>query len=141
MLKAAKISPISTKTALKDIRFKDCKLMGLHFEHCKELLFAVSFDHCILNLSCFYNWKLKKTVFKDCSLQEVDFTEADLTEAVFQNCDLAGAVFDNTILEKADLRTAYHYSINPEKNNIKKAKFSLPEVVGLLNNYDIEIQQ
>lgn len=128
------------KTSLRDIEFKDCKLLGLHFEHCRELLFAVDFDHCILNLSCFYNVKLKKTVFADCSLQEVDFTEADLTEAVFQNCDLAGALFDNTNLEKADLRTAYHYFINPEQNKIKKAKFAVAGIAGLLGKYDIEIE-
>jgi fluoroquinolone resistance protein len=128
------------KTAFRDILFKDCKMLGLHFEHCKELLFSASFDHCILNLSCFYNWKLKKTVFKDCSLQEVDFTEADLTEAVFHHCDLAGAIFDNTVLEKADFRTAFHYVINPEMNKIKKAKFSTTGIAGLLRKYDIEIE-
>ncbi len=70
---------------------------------------------------------------------EVDFTECDLTAASFDNCDMLEATFDRTILEKADFRTAYHYSINPEVNRIKKAKFSLPEVTGLLNKYDIEI--
>jgi len=37
------------------------------------------------------------------------------------------------------LRTAFNYSLNPELNKIKKAKFSLPAVVGLLDKYDIEI--
>jgi fluoroquinolone resistance protein len=44
-------------------------------------------------------------------------------------------------LEKADLRTAYNYSIDPSINKIKKAKFSLPGVVGLLSKYDIEIER
>jgi len=127
-------------TAFRDARFKDCKLLSLHFEHCKELLFAVDFDHCILNLSCFYNRKLKNTSFKNSSLQEVDFTEADLTGALFENCDLSGAIFDNTLLEKADFRTAYHYTINPEINKIKKAKFSASGIAGLLKKYDIEIE-
>ena len=48
------------QTALRAIEFKGCKLLGLHFEHCKQLLFSVYFQHCILNLSCFYNIKLKK---------------------------------------------------------------------------------
>jgi fluoroquinolone resistance protein len=128
------------KTGLRDIYFKDCKMLGLHFEHCKELLFAVNFDHCILNLSCFYNMKLKKTNFKHCSLQEVDFSGADLTAAFLPECDFAGAVFDNTILESADFRTAYHYIINPEINRMKKAKFSAAGIAGLLNKYGIEIE-
>jgi uncharacterized protein YjbI with pentapeptide repeats len=36
---------------------------------------------------------------------------------------LAQAVFDQATLEKADFRTAYIYSIDPEKNRIKEAKF------------------
>ena len=92
-----------------------------------------------MNLSSFYTLQLKKTVFKNCSLIEVDFSEANLTESVFDHCDLTNALFDNSVLEKADLRTAYNYSINPERNKIRKAKFSLPEVLGLLGGFDIVI--
>jgi len=128
-----------TGTTLRDIQFKGCKLLGLHFEDCSDFLFTVSFENCILNLSSFYKRKLKKTIFKNTSLHEVDFTEADLSLAQFDNCDLLGATFVNTILEKADLRTAYNYSIDPEMNRIKKAKFSMSGIAGLLNKYDIEI--
>lgn len=127
------------KTAFRDVTFKACKLLGLHFHDCDAFLFAVYFEHCILNVSSFYKVKLKKTIFKNTSLQEADFTEADLSEAVLDNCDLTNAVFDNSILEKADLRTAYNYSIDPARNSIKKAKFSVTGIAGLLDNYDIEI--
>jgi len=50
------------------------------------------------------------------------------------------ATFENTALEKVDLRTGFNYSINPEINRIKKAKFSLQGVLGLLDKYDIEIE-
>jgi hypothetical protein len=43
-------------------------------------------------------------------------------------------------LEKADFRTAFNYSINPETNRIKKAKFSKEGLNGLLDKYDIEIE-
>jgi hypothetical protein len=43
-------------------------------------------------------------------------------------------------LEKADFRTSYNYSINPEVNRIKKAKFSTAGIAGLLCKYDIEIE-
>jgi len=128
-----------TKTAFKGIEFIDCKLMGLHFEHCEPFLFAVSFDNCVLNFSSFYKLKLKKTRFKDSSLHEADFTDADLSLSVFENSDLARATFDNTNLEKADFRTSYNYAIDPSSNILKKAKFSLQGIVGLLYKYDIEI--
>lgn len=127
-------------TAFREVQFKHCKLLGLHFEDANPILFAVRFDACQLNLSSFYQRALKNTPFKDCSLQEVDFTEADLTNARFDNCDLSGAIFEHTNLEKADFRTAYHYSIHPEVNKIKKAKFSIVGIVGLLEKYDIEVE-
>jgi fluoroquinolone resistance protein len=129
-----------TQTALQDVKFKDCKLMGLHFENCKDFLFEVTFDNCVLQLASFYKVKLKKTFFGNSMLHEADFTESDLSNAVFDNCDLAGATFENTILEKADLRSARNYSIHPESNRIKKAKFSTAGIAGLLEAYDIEIE-
>jgi uncharacterized protein YjbI with pentapeptide repeats len=69
----------------------------------------------------------------------VDFTAADLSQAVFDACDLADALFDRTVLEKADLRGALHYSIDPETNRVKKARFSPEGLRGLLGKYDIII--
>jgi uncharacterized protein YjbI with pentapeptide repeats len=83
--------------------------------------------------------KLKKTVFRNCSIKEVDFSEADLGGAVLDNCDLNKTVFENTVLESADLTTAYNYALDPERNKLKKAKFSMPAVTGLLAKYNISI--
>jgi len=127
------------KTSLKEVKFKDCKIIGARFDECQEFLFAVSFENCILNLSSFYRRKMKGTRLHDCSLHEVDFTEADVSQSLFDQCDLMGAIFDNTILEKADFRTAHNYSINPESNYIKKARFSIEGIAGLLDKYDIDI--
>ena len=128
------------KTAMRNVSFKSCKLMGLPFDNCNEFLFSVDFEDCILNLSSFYKVNLKKTKFRNCKLHEADFSRADLNGAVFDNCDLMGTMFDNTVLESADLRSAYNYSIDPEKNRIKKAKFSLRGIAGLLDKYAIEIE-
>jgi fluoroquinolone resistance protein len=136
-----------TQTALKGIKFKNCKMLGLNFGDCNEFGFVVNFDTCILDRSSFVSVasplqkrvKLKQTVFKNSQLYEVDFTECDLSSAIFDNCDLTGAIFKETILEKADFRTAINYSIDPELNRIKKAKFSQSGIAGLLEKHDIEI--
>ena len=70
----------------------------------------------------------------------VDFMETDLTQAVFDHCNLRLAVFMNTNLSQADFLTSYDYVIDPEKNKIKKAIFSLEGVKGLLTKYDIRIK-
>lgn len=127
------------KTGLRNVSFKDCKMLGLRFDTCLEFAIEFSFNNCQLDHSSFYQKKIRKTVFKHCRLHEVDFTGADLTAAVFDLCDLTRANFDNTILEKADFRTAYNYCIDPEANKLKKAQFSLNGVRGLLNKYELEI--
>jgi uncharacterized protein YjbI with pentapeptide repeats len=127
-------------TAFREVFFKDCKLLGLRFENCNEFLFSVKFENCILNLSSFYKRNIKKTQFKDCSLHEVDFSEADLSNSIFENCDLSMATFDNSNLQKIDFRTAFNYSISPERNRIKQAKFSSQGLSGLLQHHDIIIE-
>ncbi len=128
------------QTGFREVKFKECKLAGLHFETCNHFLFSVSFETCLLSFSSFYKLNLKKTIFKNSTLHEVDFAEVDLTESAFFNCDLMNTIFDNTLLEKVDFRTSFNYSINPTFNRIKKAKFSLNGILGLLQQYDIEIE-
>ena len=127
------------KTVFRDVLFKDSKMLGLHFEQCNSNGLSVNFDHCILNQSSFYQCKLIKTGFKNCQLLETDFTEANISASVFERCDFKGALFEHTNLEKADMRGSINYIIDPEKNNIKKAKFSHSEIAGLLMKYNIEI--
>ncbi len=129
------------KTSMRDIHFNACKMLGFRFDECHPFGFSVSFDNCVLNHSSFYGVKLMKTSVKQCSLHEVDFTGANLTASLFSKCDFARSVFNNTILEKADLRTSYNYAIDPEKNRIKKAKFSIHGIAGLLHKYDISIDE
>ena len=116
-------------------------MLGLRFDNCNDFGLSFSFEGCQLNHSSFYKMNIKKTVFKNSQLQETDFTEADLTSALFENCNLSQATFDQTTLEKADLRTSYNYSIDPENNRLKKAKFSMEGVTGLLDKYNIEIDR
>ena len=127
-------------TGFKTVGFKSCKLLGLIYSDCNDFLFAVNFEDCLLNIASFYRLNLRNTKFKNCQIQEADFTEANLSGASFDDCDLNGTTFERTNLEKADLRSAYNYSINPDINKIKKAQFSLPAVVGLLDHYGISIE-
>lgn len=127
-------------TTFSGIQFRDCKLMGLHFEECNRIVFVVAFENCILNFSSFFQLKVRKTVFKNCTLEQTDFTESDLTQSSFLHCNLDRAVFDNSIVEKVDFSTAYNFTINPERNKIKKARFSRDGLSGLLSAYDIVIE-
>ena len=126
-------------TAFGDVIFKDCKMLGLHFEQASSFNFTVRFENCTLDHTSFYKVKMKSTLFSNVKLMEVDFTETVLTGTNFEQCDLKGAKFEHTNLEKADFRTSFNFSIDPALNMLKGAKFSFAGIQGLLDKYDIEI--
>lgn len=127
------------KSSFQETIFKECKMLGFHFDTCDQLGLTVRFENCQLDHSSFYQVKLNHTVFRNSSLKEVEFSESDLRNTVFDECDLLSARFDHTNLERANLSTAINYSINPENNRLRGAKFSMPSVVGLLDTYNIEL--
>lgn len=129
-----------SNAAFRDVTFNDSKMLGLRFDSCNKFGFDIKADNCNLNNVSFYQMKLIKTKLSNSTMKEADLSECDLSGSVLHNCDLAGAVFDRTVLEKADLRTSYNYSINPENNRIRKAKFSMNGIAGLLDKYDIVIE-
>ncbi len=130
-----------SQASFQDVIFKDCKMLGLQFDQCNHFGFAVNFHHCLLNHSSFYEVKLNKSMFAGCQLNEVDFTSADVGKIVLKDCDLNGAIFDSSNLEKADLRGSVNYSIDPDRNRIKGAFFSMPEVLGLLDKYGVKVEK
>ncbi|WP_139925043.1 pentapeptide repeat-containing protein [Hymenobacter sp. DG01] len=119
-------------TSLQNIAFDGCKLLGLPFEACRDMLFSVHFDRCQLDYASFSGRVMPNTRFVECSLREANFTQADLTGAVFQNCQLDRAVFLHTHLNGADFRTAENVVLEPELNELKNARFALLSLPGLL---------
>lgn len=128
------------QTAFRGVYFINCKMVGVRFDYCNSFILSLSFDGCQLNLSSFHGLEMQKTVFKECRLQEVDFSETDLQSSIFTSCDFAGATFGNTRLEKADLSSSHNFSIDPEENKIKGAKFSQFNLLGLLDKYEIVVE-
>ncbi|MFT3796007.1 pentapeptide repeat-containing protein [Flavobacterium sp.] len=126
--------------ALRTVTFNRCQIKEVNFAMCDKLIFEIAFNNCTLDFSKFYTLKIKGTVFTDCSVIAVDFMGADLTSVVFDRCDLYRSEFSKAILNKADLRTARNYTINPQRSKIKKARFSLEGLKGLLAHHDIVVQ-
>ncbi len=126
-------------TAFREVKFTHCKMIGLRFDEVKPSQLALSFQDCILNFSYFEGLKMQKTIFESSKLEEVAFLNMDLTSATFNHCDLLRALFEHCNLHKVDFRTAYHLSIDPEKNKMKQAQFSATNVLGLLDKYQIVV--
>ncbi|WP_306352374.1 pentapeptide repeat-containing protein [Flavobacterium sp. '19STA2R22 D10 B1'] len=128
------------KTSLCVVHFKQCKLLGVNFSECEDFLFEVSFNECVADYASFRWKKMAKTKFINTSLQGVFFDDANLSSALFDKVNLQGAVFNRTDLKEADFRTAEQYTIDPELNNVRKAKFSFPSVLGLLAKHNINVE-
>ena len=127
-------------TQLNNINFNDCKLLGVNFSNTNDFLFDVNFETCVLDYAIFLKKKMPKTIFNKTSIKNADFTECDLTKSIFSEADLMNTVFYKSNLKEANFLTAFNYNIDPDLNNIRKAKFSLLEISGLLGKYDIIIE-
>ncbi len=127
------------KTKLQDIEFIECKMLGSNFSYSNDFGFSVIFEQCILDYSVFDRKNMNKSIFKNCRINKANFTETNLSKTLFINCDLLDSIFSKSNLEGVDLRTISNFSIDPQNNNIKKAKFSSQNLVGLLYRYDIVI--
>ncbi len=127
-------------TAFKQVRFERCKLEGINFFDCCRTVLSMRFAGCDLRCASFAGVALRKTEFIDCSLRETVFTKADLAGSSFVRCDLARAVFLHTNLEKTDFTTAYNFTLDPDANRLRKARFSVYGLPGLLEKYGIETE-
>ena len=91
-------------------------------------------------MSVFSDLDLKDIKFNNCQITDCDFFNTNLKHAKFNDCDLKESRFQNANLSFASFETAKNYSIDPNQNILKKTKFSIPEVIGLLDTLDIEIK-
>jgi uncharacterized protein YjbI with pentapeptide repeats len=127
-------------TRFRDVRFKDCKMIGVNWTVISSA-FDLAFEHCLLDYSIFTSLDLRRTRLIRCSAREADFSESNLREAVCTRTDFQAARFSNTDLSKSDFRGASNYHIDLSVNKIRKAKFSLPEAISLLQGLDIDIEE
>lgn len=123
--------------------FKDSKLMGINWTEADwpklSLAGPPQFHNCVLSDCNFLGLALAGVEIKNCLAKEADFREADLSGADFSGTELAGSLFGGTNLAKANLAGARNYAINVKANQVKDARFSLPEAMSLLYCLDIKI--
>lgn len=127
-------------SSFRQVHFERCKLLGIHFNTANPFLFEVYFTESQADFSSFYQCNLKSSKFNKSQFVSVDFSDSNLSGVSLNSCDFKNAIFNNTNLEKADFSTANNFEINPERNKIKHAKFSLQGLQGLLQHHKIIIK-
>lgn len=123
----------------QEVLFQDSKIVGAEFFRCDRTFFSVSFKNCILQYCNFSDLNMKNVQILESRLKECYFTNTCLASSNFSESDLSGSLFHNCDLSKADFSDACNYSIDPQTNILKKAKFSLPGAVSLLNHFEISL--
>jgi len=130
---------VANNTSWQEVAFYECKMTGTNFTASNGFSLSFSFENCLLSYAIFQELKLQGTHFAKCMLQEAEFSGANLSGAVFEECDLSRAAFQHTNLEGADFTTARNYTINPNQNRLRKARFSRYGLEGLLGSFGIEV--
>ncbi len=132
-----------TNTSFIDIVFNESKLIGVNWTQAKwpyiKLTSPIKFYKSNISYSSFYELDLKWIIIEECKAHDVDFREANLSNGSFVLTDFARSLFMHTKLNSADFTDAINYHINPNENDIRKGKFSLPDALVLLNSFEIEI--
>lgn len=100
------------------------------------------------------SFSLRETRVEFCQFEELELPNLEATDSQILNCDfyntnLEGAnfgksdfkqsMFENCNLQKVAFDGAVNYEIDPDKNRIKGASFSYPEVLSLLQKYKINV--
>lgn len=124
-----------------DPEFSGCKLLGLNFFRCDQTVFDLAFRECRLGTCNFTGLSLKRSAFIACELVDCSFQEAYLVEANFSKSTFKGTLFHNTDLSRANFVGAHGYNLDPRTNKLGKARFSIPDVLSLLNGFDIVIKE
>jgi uncharacterized protein YjbI with pentapeptide repeats len=128
-----------TGSSFRGLKAESCKLIGVNWPAAR-LVMHFELTECVLNYSNFIGLDLRKSRLQNCVAREVELADTNLSESDCRGTDFKGARFGHTNLSKADFRGALNYAIHPLDNNLKKAKFSLPEATLLLYGLGVEIE-
>lgn len=133
-----------TNSRFVDVEFKQSKLLGVDWtvagdKNTSKLPLSLAFEDCVLSLSSFFGLSLKKSRLLRCVAHDADFSEADLSGCDCRETDFTKARFLHTNLSNANFSGARNYRIDPLANTVRRARFSLPEALALLEALDVRI--
>ncbi|PCH57510.1 MAG: hypothetical protein COC15_00950 [Legionellales bacterium] len=131
-------------TIFNETIFIESKLIGINWTMVRwpyiKLSNSIKFYQSNLSHCSFYALDLQEIVIEDCKAWDVDFRGGNFSNSSFIGTDFTNSIFIHTKLRAADFTAAINYNINPNENEIHKAKFSMPDALSLLDSFEIDIQ-
>lgn len=128
---------------LSEATFMGCKLIGIDFTATgRTSLFKPFrlFEDCLMEMCNFSYLNMRDVSFGGCTVRKCTFGETKLSGSSFGYSDLEGTSFHRSDLSEADFTKAINYTIDPSVNNVRQAKFSVPQVLSLLRGFDIVLE-
>jgi fluoroquinolone resistance protein len=116
--------------ALRDVTFKDSKLMGVDWTDLGPLP-RVAFEACDLRYASFVKLKLRATGFLRCTARESNFIDVDLTEADFTGSDLTDSTIRGCTLARTNLARATGVLFDVQGNRVKGARIGLEAALAM----------
>lgn len=131
-------------SSFQNVEFRDSKLVGVNWTAAYwprvKLPGSLRFMNCVLSDSNFLGLSLCDGCFTKCLAKGADFRSADLTRADLSHTDFTDSLFGGTNLTGANLVQAKNYAIRLSDNQVKGARFSMPEAMALLYYLGIKIE-
>ncbi|NGX45493.1 MAG: hypothetical protein K940chlam2_00648 [Chlamydiae bacterium] len=128
-----------TNSRWQQVRFIECKLVGVDWTKCDPAFLHLDFEGCLLRSCNFSHLKLKKATFKKCRIIECHFVECDLSEADFSDVEFQETLIHHSDLRKADFRRSQGFSIDPLTNKVQGARFSRSSALSLLDPLGVKL--
>ena len=133
-------NPLIKGSRFNNADFSECKLVGLNFYNCEQLRFDLAFSKCRLRACNFSGLKMKGSSFLGCAFDDCYFENTYLVDSKFDDSAFRGTLFHACDLGRASFLEAEGYAIDPRNNNVKKAVFSVPEVLSLIESFGVVIK-
>lgn len=128
---------------IQETDFTKCQLTGIQWsELSPDYGFADPIrrlKECHLKYNTFSNMTFRKFDFSKNEIYDSMFAKCNLTECKFKQCKLDRTEFLECNLKKSDFRSASNYQIDIMTCALIGARFSIPEVLDLLNVLKIKI--
>lgn len=129
---------------LQDCSFLHCTFIGIQWEELKPsgrlATMLKKMEHCTLKYNHFVDVPLDKVSFRESTILQTMFADCSMKSSSFLKTNLSNTEFFQCDLRKSNFQQATSYTIDVKTCQLKDAKFSMPEVLNLLDTFEIKIE-
>lgn len=132
-----------TASEMQHASFSRCTLLGINWEELKPsgrlATPILTMESCQIKYNQFVKMPLDQVKFTESTMVQCMFADCSLKNGSFSGANLRGTEFFQCDLRKCNFQQATAYIIDVMSCQLKDAKFSMPEVLNLLDVFELKI--